>query len=334
MPGISASRRPIEFCLFDAYTINMRKVGLLLLLLGGTFANLQAEPYSHLEDVAVQPQTFLAHRLVTADSIRYCVAAYPSTVSSSDIDTLVQAALREWTHGIALQIRQSGREEDFKDILALLEKPLTLQAVTGCTAPTRTPKTVSPSAPQADIVFVVSGKYCEKEFKKTTPFYSPATDKRGPFICVLENGAENPLREIYANEYLPQATSPAAQKILQERRELFNRIASGDYSSAQQQALWKTNRFFAYDGPTLFSVIVHELGHAFGLGDENLSSRPTDYASQKPGNGIMKRLYEPIGCDEIDGLVTLLDRLNHTQRTFRSFCPDRDLIENGTEHAS
>lgn len=310
----------------------MRKAGLLLLLLGGTFANLQAEPYSHLEDVTTQPQTFLAHRLLTADSIRYCVASSPSAVPTDDADTLVQAALREWTHGIALKIRQSGREEDFKDILTTLEKPLTLQAVPGCAVPAKIQETPAQPSAQADIIFVISGKYCEKEFKKTTSFYAPATDKRGPFICVAENGAENPLRDISSNEYLPQVERPAVQKILQERRELFNQIARGDYSSAQQQALWNTNRFFAYDGPTLFSVIIHELGHAFGLGDEYISPRPTDYASQKAGDGIMKRLYEPIGCDEIDGLITLLDRLNHTQRTFRSFCPGRNLIEDGTEH--
>lgn len=77
---------------------------------------------------------------------------------------------------------------------------------------------------------------------------------------------------------------------------------------------------------------MHELGHAFGLGDEyRPDTRPNEYSSQQAGQGIMQRLYNRISCDEINGMITLLDRLNQQERTFRSFCPNRSIIVNGTE---
>lgn len=312
----------------------MRKVGFLLLILWGTLGGLQAEPYGHLDDVATQPHTFLAHRLLTADSLRYCVDLFSPNnplISRQDAEVLIQAALREWTHGVALQIRQRGREAEFEDIVALLDKPLTLSSVPGCEALAQAHGTVSPQDTQADIVFLISAKRCEEKFKKTTSFYLPATTNQVPLICLRETELENPLRPIAPNEYIPQASTAQGQQILHARQAVFNAVAGGHYTADTQQSLWETNRFFSYDGPTLFSTIVHELGHAFGLQDEYLPQRPDTQASKQAGIGIMQNLYSPLTCDEIDGMITLLDRLSHTRRTFRSFCPKRNMIVDGTE---
>ena len=80
-----------------------------------------------------------------------------------------------------------------------------------------------------------------------------------------------------------------------------------------------------------FAIIAHELGHAFGLGDEYLTDRPCTYASQTPGEGLMFNGYQPISCDEVDGMITLLDRFAGKKRTFASFCSGRGLIQNGQE---
>lgn len=75
--------------------------------------------------------------------------------------------------------------------------------------------------------------------------------------------------------------------------------------------------------------MVHELGHAFGLGDEYLEDRPHNYASATPGQGIMSRIYSPISCDELDGMITLLDRFSGKQRSFASFCAPTVVLESG-----
>ena len=301
----------------------------------GTLVNLQAKPYGHMDEMATQPQTFLAYRLLADSSIRYCIAVPTEKtlqVAPQHANVLIQAALREWTHGIALQIRQAGRAEEFPDILAILEKPLTLSNVAGCESLTNPAhKWISSNNTKADIVFLVSTKQCERKFKETASFYSPADRNRLPLICLQTQQSENPLREISSQEYVPMADTKEGANILQQRFALFDTVAKGEYSTATQQKLWETNRFFSYDRPTLFATIAHELGHAFGLRDEYLDDRPEIYASKQPGNGIMKRLYDPMSCDEVDGMITLLDRLNNTSRTFHSFCPDRGSLENGTE---
>ena len=38
-----------------------------------------------------------------------------------------------------------------------------------------------------------------------------------------------------------------------------------------------------------------------------------------------------MSCDEVDGMITLLDRFAGKQRTFASFCSENTYIVNGTE---
>lgn len=313
----------------------MKKLLGVFLLLLGTFGIIQADPYSHLDVSDAPEQTWLAYRLLTADSIRYCAVVSPraqSLVSEQEAEILLQAALREWTHGIALQIRQSGREKEFQDVLDILDKPFTLSHMPGCSSALRQQQRPGPQDTSADIAVLFSSQQCQKMFRKRTSFYLSGSPEHIPFICIQETQGENPLRPISDTEYIPQANTPQGRQILHARQTLFTQIAQGDYAAKEQQALWDTDRFFSYDTPTLFATIVHELGHAFGLGDEyRPDTRPNEYSSQQAGQGIMQRLYNRISCDEIDGIITLLDRLNQQERTFRSFCPNRSIIVNGTE---
>ena len=98
-------------------------------------------------------------------------------------------------------------------------------------------------------------------------------------------------------------------------------MASGAYAEDDQRRLWILNRLYSYDGPTYLAAVTHEMGHAFGLADEYTGSGVDPlYKTATPVSGIMKRLYDPLGCSEVDGMITLLDRYTHTPRTFTSFC--------------
>ena len=145
-----------------------------------------------------------------------------------------------------------------------------------------------------------------------------------PFICIEKIWGENPLRKVDPQDYFPRANTPEGKRILQNRHLVFAAVAAGRYTAQIQQALWETDRFFFYDEDTISSIILHEVGHAFGLADEYLETRPTDYASAVAGEGIMRHAYSRIGCDEIDGMITLLDRLRGIKREFTSFCASKN----------
>lgn len=308
----------------------------------GSLSGLWAAPYSHLSEIDSQPGLFLAQRLVKHQKITYCIAnpdAKRQTVSADNLSLLVEAAMREWTYGIALRIRQAGRAEEMQDILKLLEQPLTLQRLPSCDLTKHTSFSslfphFNPRGSRADIMFILSERYCSHLSGRYTSFFDSNYPGSSPYICLGAYASSpiqktNPLPQIY--EVIGPFLSEQQRQALAQTLPLFRQVASGKYTYQQQQDLWMINRLFEYDGQSLFSIITHELGHAFGLADEYLQQRPPQYASRSPGENIMADIYQPISCDEVDGMITLLDRFSGTKRTFASFCPGRANIINGTE---
>lgn len=313
---------------------------LCTLLLAWTGGALCARPFSHLEYIQdTPPSVFLAYQLLHKNEITYCLFTDPrdeQALPPAHTDLFIQSALREWTYGIALRIRTAGRAGEMQDILDVLEKPLTLTRLPACDL--RAHKLPAPKHPEAapavrtpDITFIASREYCYQVRDWDISFYAAEYQNSPPFICLYDTYAQNPLRSISEQEYIPDRDTPDGQQMLKRRADVFSRVAGGDYDESTQRFLWDINRFFSYDEQTVFSIIAHETGHAFGLGDEYLSSRPEVYSSAQPGEGLMCSGYQPVGCDEVDGMITLLDRFSGKKRTFASFCPERGLIVNGTE---
>ena len=77
--------------------------------------------------------------------------------------------------------------------------------------------------------------------------------------------------------------------------------------------------------------ITHELGHAFGLGDQYDGETYTGsfiYNTQIKRPGIMGTKNR-LTCDDIDGLISSIDRIKNTGREFDSLCRDGIHISNG-----
>ncbi len=329
--------RALAVALGNGYTESMKKVLYALLsvaLLGSAAA---AAPYSHLEDLHPEGKSlYLVNRLLGSRTISYCVEMPEEETRFLDraqARAMIEVALREWTHGIALRIAAAGRADEFKDILPVLDEPLRLVAQSQCNKaalPLWADFYVSaPSAPQVDLMFVFSTNYCGETNAHYTSYY--AINGQEPFICSLRR-YENPVRTPAEQDYFPPVGDIENQAELQRQgASVFAQAKAGKYDGALQKKLWTINYIFNYDDATYFSVLVHEIGHAFGLADEYLEKRVGEYKSRQPGEGIMRRIYQEIGCDEIDGMITLIDRARGTQRNFKSFCPERGLIADGKE---
>lgn len=321
---------------------------LCLLFLLETAASAGAYPYAHTEYISkLGPERFLAQKVLNQGTLTYCVFTAPdqkqTSVTQEELALMLQSALREWTYGIALRIEKTGRAEEFADILAILKKPLNLQQLPVCDL-TRHPRlsVLYPDVPargqKADISLLFAPDYCAYLNGTVNSAFFYDYNQAPPFIC-LTDGYANSVRapEDTAHFPLPAQNDPAAnaqdQTLLADAPQQFARIAQGKYTLFEQETFWRLNRLFEYDGHTFFDIIIHEVGHAFGLGDEYKTQRPKRYASIHPGQGLMQNGYRPLSCDETDGLITLLDRFHGKARTFESFCPGRHLIVNGTEYA-
>lgn len=317
----------------------MKRLLLFLLLAAGGLTPLRAAPYSHTEETDSLPRSrFLADTLLHKNEITYCVAmpdGEDEFLNTGHISLMLQTALREWTHGIALRIRAAGRAEEMADILRILDKPLTLTRLPACDL-TRHPliskvhPDFDPAGEKADLTVIVSSAYCTHLRGQVNSFFIFEYKDTSPFMCLL-NGYANPVRSPAAQDYFPMANTQEDKALAADAEAVFRRAAQGGYDTAFQTRLWRLNRLFEFDGHAFFAIIAHELGHAFGLGDEYLTDRPCTYASQTPGEGLMFNGYQPISCDEVDGMITLLDRFAGKKRTFASFCSGRGLIQNGQE---
>lgn len=85
------------------------------------------------------------------------------------------------------------------------------------------------------------------------------------------------------------------------------------------------------DPKKMTETMTHELGHAFGLADEYSGSIYTGsfiYNSRIRRPSIMDNS-QYITCDDADGFITSIDRLNGTKREFYSLCKDALFIKNG-----
>lgn len=315
----------------------MKKVIYALLSLVLLSPATAAAPYSHLEDLHPEGKgLYLVNRLLTSRAISYCIEMPEEEnrfLDRTQARAMIEVAMREWTHGIALRMAAAGRAEEFKDLLPVLDEPLRLVFKPQCN------KTALPfwtdlyasalPATQVDLMFVFSTKYCGGTSARYTSYY--AVNGQEPFICSLRR-YENPVRTPEESDYFPPMGNVENQAELQRQgASVFAQAKAGKYDGALQKKLWTVNYIFNYDDATYFSVLVHEIGHAFGLADEYLKERPGEYKSQQPGEDIMRRVYQEIGCDEIDGMITLIDRARGTQRCFQSFCPGRGLISGGKE---
>lgn len=296
-----------------------------------------AAPFGHLENVAVKPSLFLADKLAKQQPITYCVelgAKEVLDISRPEAALYTRAALKEWTYGIALQIETAGRGKEFAAVIPLLKNARFQQVACNLSAHPAGADYFAPSgAPrQADISILISKNYCETYFRKSTAFYMEDYKSAAPFICVMPRYAGL----LQDTDRIAVHILNAEQKaVLAKRLPLLNRIAQEPYTPADQRHLWQLNRLYSYDGPTYFAAITHELGHAFGLADEYTANNLDPlHQTSTPGQGIMRRLYDPIGCAETDGMLTLLGRYGKGPRAFSGFCPNSAFYTDGVEQVA
>lgn len=294
-----------------------------------------AAPSGHLPEVTAQPSRFLIDRVAKGAPASFCVymPAKEWFLSKADFSLHVRAALNEWTKGTAQRIRAAGRAKEFKDILPLLEKAR-FQELPACNL-SKHPKAEeffkdASSGPHADIAIIASPRYCAEGLYKFTSFFMLNFRSASPFIGIADTLPS--LVDDVSYGVRSVCRTPQDLQTVLNAAAVLNRAAEGSATWKDRQDLWKINRCFSYDGPTLYTTLVHELGHAFGLADEYGGGNADPlFSSVETQDGIMKYAYDVPGCSETDAVITLLDRALNKKRTFTSFCQNGVVFKNGVQ---
>ena len=167
----------------------------------------------------------------------------------------------------------------------------------------------------------------------TTEYYIKENNRQEEFADILE--IINRKRGL---EYIP---CEVVDGIMQEQKAdlpiIYTRN-SGKFCGANTSCRFQKHDLIVIYSPEdrtkkeYIRSMSHELGHSFGLGDQY--SGQIYRGSYNYNSGIFRPSImegsDEITCDDVDGFITTIDRLNHgKERTFYSLCGDGLLIKNG-----
>ncbi len=272
---------------------------------------------------------YLGYKFVHQKEITFCTksspADWPQPLSNELLTTYFQAAFGEWTHGTAKYLRDSGRKEEFSDVIALLEKPFRLVNLGACTHHMPRKADIEISVAPSFKNSKIAGYYKQYDMR----FYSDSQIRIVFPNCQTSQNL-SAKRKALVDKYIRDA----AQGVFSDDNIDLKKITRDKAFSLElaDWKIWDNSKRQYHD--QLFTIMLHEVGHAFGLADEaiNLTGKQTASGpSKKTGNGerlneVFRTPYRGYGlmsynafyrqrtADDVMGLITILDRYTGTSR--------------------
>lgn len=289
------------------------------LLLGNAFA---CFGYGHLGNLYNQRnkerylpnKKYLSYKFIYEDDVSFCTEESSSRrnkfVSHEVLAQYFKIAFWEWTRGTAEYLQNSGREEEFADIISVLKKPFKLTYLGPCREDAKE---------KADIE--IRSNHCHKIKVSAyySQYYSPFHNNSS--ICFIKHDFDR-YKKYVKKLPIDKAFTSVAQRVRMDLPIEKELLGVSDYSFRN----------------TLFVRMLHEMGHAFGLADEeasltmraeqrfnlgivNTSKQPEGifgaeaFSTPYTGYGIMSSVYEmQRTADDVMGIITIFDRLMDKER--------------------
>lgn len=273
-----------------------------------------ASPYGHLKDVAIDFRTdksvintyyksndlqtpYLIYKVIGKKPIRVCTrvgAEESKFITDRELSLQVSFAMDIWLNNVESEINKAGRREEFKDF-SMKTKTVFTQADPSYPIEIAGVKVIDTDTEgqRCDVTVMYDNANC---LTQNTSYFNA---QPYPHICLNFNNAVNIKR---------------------------------DYGSAQAKAkIIEDMKTTAFNDSTV-SLILHELGHAFGLADQYKNGRWNSdilYSSISPRVSVMSADSHFITCDDMDGIISLFYRAKKQDKSFKSFCKDGLTIKNG-----
>ncbi|WP_424245687.1 putative Zn-dependent protease with MMP-like domain [Elusimicrobium posterum] len=175
---------------------------------------------------------------------------------------------------------------------------------------------------------VLSYKKDYKDFDKTFEDIIPALKKENKTYWVNMTNRTPALAKVdvlfeYKNERLTEAGIFSV--VLGTYQTAKKSGCAAEYIELYMPKDWTFDKIKTSILTDLFGTTVHEIGHAFGLGDLYDEDPSTDFFHPRASgikNSLMNGFQQRLTCDDADAIVSMIDMTNGTNRTFRSFCND------------
>ncbi len=326
----------------------LKKWVIAAFLLTGIFPQVWA--YGHLGNLFLwennqnTPNTkYLSYKFIHQKEISFCTKGSPEDwqkpISAEVLSRYFQAAFWEWTRGTAQYLRQSGRGEEFADVIALLEKPFKLVDLGVC----QKEMSVRP-----DIEISASSSFQNK----TAAYYNQSGMRFGgdshirflsPSLKTSEDllPRKRNLVEAYIQSAAEGTPKPAGITLDDITQNQAERVVIGKWTA-------KDNYRRKYHNQ-LFTTMLHEVGHAFGLTDQDkqlrsVQSSPgplSQYGAHGEQRQVFRTPYISYGlmsfnfyyarrtADDVMGLITIFDRFTGTKRIIYPLLSDQKKPEVG-----
>ena len=169
-------------------------------------------------------------------------------------------------------------------------------------------------------------------WKQKTKHYISKNKEKLKFADILEiANRENNIEQVPCNIKEDESIETEADLILFITKS-FLKSCGGPYPCFNpRKSIIYMGRDKRIQDKKYIQLMTHEMGHAFGLGDQYSGSTYRSsfiYSSKVLRPAIMGR-NKTITCDDIDGLITVIDRIKGIEREFHSLCKDGIFIKNG-----
>ncbi len=289
-------------------------------------------------------KNYLSYKFIHQKEISFCTKGsaedWERPISAEILSRYFQAAFWEWTRGTAQYLRQSGRAEEFADIIALLEKPFKLVDLGVCQKNMAVKPDIEISA------------YPPFQSNKAWAYYAQygmrfGADSQIHFVYQSFKTTDDllPQKKDVVETYIQNAANGAPTSA-----EITLDDITQDQSEFVMLGKWKIkDNYRRKYHDQLFTAMLHEVGHAFGLGDEDKKLRVgqsspgpiSQYGADADQRQVFRTPYFSSGlmsynvyyarrtADDVMGLITIFDRFTGTKRIIYPLLSDEKEPEVG-----